>query len=429
MNRTFLAATTCLAACGASRPNLGHSGGGSTEVTVYRDRALVAQRVELDVGPDRRAVVRLTVAAGVAAEDVFVLDKNELVTIAELHATRPGGKPAVAGPEGEPAPDVVAPGERTVPTEVELVVAAPRAGKYALRLGYTTDKITWDTAYTMTTTPARDRVVVRGAMAIKNATGVSLPGARVSVVDADLGLAANRVAETLRDRLVGTDPSTTPAAVPRDLGRYDLADGDTRVELLAHASSRRMRSVLVFDPIGTKLDHAGTAPARELELGVKPSPSRRVTESFEVDRDTGASTGLPAGPVRLLERRPDGSLAVLGESRMFEVSTRVANVDAIAIGTAEGVSGVRERREITVDDDGKRLAEEFLITLENTRTHPVEIVLREHLYRGQNWTLAYESTGNAEKEGPQQIAMRTRVPAKGTARVLYVVVYTWGDTN
>jgi hypothetical protein len=31
----------------------------------------------------------------------------------------------------------------------------------------------------------------------------------------------------------------------------------------------------------------------------------------------------------------------------------------------------------------------------------------------------------AAKEGPQQISLRTQVPANGRAKVLYVVVYTW----
>jgi hypothetical protein len=436
--RSVFAALLVASACGSHRPDVSsHGGGPSTEVTVYRDRALVAQRVEIDVPADKRARVKLEVATGVSPEDVFVLDKSDL-TIAELHATRPvaptvpvAAKSKIPQPEGGEIAETTFEGSAaaaTGPTEIDMVVTAPRPGKWVLRVGYTTEKITWDTAYTMTTTPARDSAVVRGAMAIKNTTGIALTGVRLFVIDADLGVAANRVAETLRDRLVGTDPSTTPIAQPRDLGRYDLADGDTRVELLAKAPARKMRSVLVYDPIGTKLDHGGSSPARELDLGVKPAPSRRVTESFEVDRDMRTSIGLPAGPVRLLERRADGALAVLGESRMFEVSTRVASVDSIAIGTAEDVTGRRERRDITIDDDGKRLTEEFMITLENARTHPVEVVLREHLYRGQNWTLAYQSSNNALKEGPQQIAMRTMVPAKGSAKILYVVVYTWGNT-
>jgi hypothetical protein len=129
--------------------------------------------------------------------------------------------------------------------------------------------------------------------------------------------------------------------------------------------------------------------------------------------------------VRLLERRSDGAIAVLGESRVFDAASRVAEEDTVAVGVADGVTGRRERRELTLDEDRKRLVEEFVITIANTRPRPVEVVLREHLYRGQNWTLAYQTAADAKKEGPQQISLRTIAPAHGEARVLYVVVYTW----
>jgi len=96
----------------------------------------------------------------------------------------------------------------------------------------------------------------------------------------------------------------------------------------------------------------------------------------------------------------------------------------VAIGTADGVTGHRERRDWAKDDDHKRFSEELLLTIDNARAQPVEIVVREHLYRGQNWTLAYQSAP-ASKEGAQQISLRTAVPANGQAKVLYVVVYTW----
>jgi hypothetical protein len=66
-----------------------------------------------------------------------------------------------------------------------------------------------------------------------------------------------------------------------------------------------------------------------------------------------------------------------------------------------------------------------MITLDNKRAIPVEVLVREHLYRGQNWTLAYHSAPEAAKEGPQQISLRTKVPARSTTKILYVVVYTW----
>ena len=429
-----LALALVLAACGAPPPRhaSGHVAQPATEVTLYRDRALVTQRIDVEVAPAAHTTVRLPVAAGVTPDDVFVLEHAGL-TIAEVHARNPLQTPRepvpVTDEEGpdDPPPARVAvkePLPPLLPGEAEIVVGAARPGRYQLRVGYTTDRLSWDTAYTMTTTPVRDRAVVRGAMVVRNTTGLTLRDARTWVIDAELGTSAQHAADVLRATLVGSDASTTPAATPRELGSFDLANGDTRIELLANSAAHRMRSVLVYDPIGTKLDHIGAAPTREQDLGVRPPASSRVTESFEVERDTKAH-GMPAGPVRLLERRGDGSLAVLGEARLFDVATRVAAVDTIPIGSADGVTGKRERRELTIDEDDKRLVEEFVITLQSSRPTPVEVVIREHLYRGQNWTLAYRSITDAEKEGPQQISMRTVVPARGTTRVLYVVVYTW----
>lgn len=431
--RFFLVVVAAAIACGPkpageTPSNAARSGG---EVVLYRDRALVQQRVELDVPPAGYATVRVKIAAGIDAEDIVVVERDRF-TIRELRVPGDPVAPAAKKPPPDDELDEEVPEEAPeeppkVPPavkEVELVVGAPRAGRFALHLAYLTDRVTWETAYTMTTTPARDRATVRGALAIRNAMGIALPDVAVRVVDAELGSSIRRAAELLANAYAGSEPPTSPAATPRELGRIDLADGETRIELLPDSRPRPMRSVLVYDPIGTDLDRATAAPVRDTALGVGPA-SPRVTESFEVERDTLATRGLPGGPVRLLERRADGTLAVLGEARLFDASTRVAEVDTIPVGTADGVTGQRERREYTYDERTKRLAEDFVITIDNARPRPVEVVVREHLYRGQNWTLAYRSAPVAAKEGPQQISMRMIVPARSQAKLLYVVVYTW----
>jgi hypothetical protein len=327
--------------------------------------------------------------------------------------------------EHEPVPPPTPQHADEKPTELRLDVRAPHAGRYTLVLGYTTNRLRWDVAYTMTTTPRRDRGELRGALAIRNTSGITLHAANARLIDAELGPWRAKTAEQLATSLVGgTQGSTTPAA-PRELGAIDIGGGETRVELMP-AAKRSMRSVLVYDPIGTKLDNAAPSPLRDPRLGLEPPPSTRVTESFEVARDVAASTGLPAGPVRLLERRSDRSLAVLGESRLFEPTARVANVDTIAVGTADGVAGARERRELTIDDENRRIVEEFVITLDNKREAPVSVLVREHLYRGQNWSIAFYSAPTV-KEGAQQIALRAEVPARQQLKIMYVVVYTWGQ--
>jgi hypothetical protein len=92
------------------------------------------------------------------------------------------------------------------------------------------------------------------------------------------------------------------------------------------------------------------------------------------------------------------------------------------VKTLASLSGEHEvQRQHAVEPGAGRVG---LLTIDNARPRPVEIVIREHLYRGQNWTVAYQSAP-AAKESAQQISLRTQVPANGQAKMLYVVVYTW----
>src|SRR6185369_3793216 len=103
---------------------------------------------------------------------------------------------------------------------------APRPGRYAIAVAYVTDRLIWDAAYTMTTSPARDRAVLHGAVAIRNATGLSIHGADVHVVDAELASGGKAADVPTTDLIAGKG---APQAKPRALGRVDLDDGETRV--------------------------------------------------------------------------------------------------------------------------------------------------------------------------------------------------------
>lgn len=416
----------------------------TNDITLYRDIALVRQRIDITVPatpvtPVTPVTIKVKVAAG--ATDLIVIDRGG-VELRAVHVIEPKVvAPVVEAradectdedctpPDPEPTPRPATDDETARPAappiDVELEVTAAHAGTYSLVVAYTTNRLQWDADYTMTTTPARDRAVLHGAIAVRNTTAIAFDRASLHVIDADLVTWRARTAEHLATTLVGGTPSTTPAAAPRDLGISSLVNGETRVEIAGISKPRAMNAVLVYDPIGTKLDNPAEAPIRDFNLGITPAPPSRITESFEVQRDERGTAGLPAGPVRLLERHADGGLGVLGESRLFDAATRVANVDTIAVGTAEGVTGHRERRELTIDDARKRLTEEFVITLDNARDHDVGVLVREHLYRSQNWNVSYESTKRPSKEGAQQFSMRSTVPANSQQKILYVVVYTW----
>ena len=424
---TLGALGTLGSACGARAHHDGRGAAAGDEVTLYRDHAFIRQRVEVEVPEAAKASVKIWISTGVDAKDVVVLDRGGLTSV-EIHgtsgATRADESEVDADAEREPQDDDPDADFSHLPLELTITVGGPHAGHFTVELGYVTDRLVWDAAYTMITSPARDRAVLRGAVAIRNATAIALHHARIFVVDAELGPWRGRTTERLANLLRGTAPSTTPIAIPRLLGRLELASGETRIELLPAATPRKLRSVLVYDPIGTKLDASGRMPSHDLSIGTAAAPTQ-VTESFEIERDEATSAGLPGGVVRVLEQRPDGSLVTIGESRLFGQATRVADVDTVAIGTADGVTGHRERREVTSNDDDHRLVEEFELSIDNARSRPIEVLIREHMYRGENWALSYHSSDEAKQEGPQQVSLRTSVPANSRGRVMYIVVYTW----
>ncbi len=402
-----------IAACGGPQSS-GNLAPRDHQLALYRDRALVREVIEVDVGGSRRATAKIAIPRDLTPQDIVVLDRGKLTSVRlALPVAAATTDPAVDRELEEPAKPAnpLGPLGAAEPAILTVEVEAPRPGSFAIELGYATRAIGWDASYTMTTTPARAHVVLRGAIAVRNRTGVGFPGTTIRVFDAEIGSTDLRTA--LR----------AAHAASRELGRIDLRPGETRIELVDREPPRSLRSVLVYDPVGSSLDRPKPEPARDRDLGAHPG-SHRVTESFEVVRPRHGA-GLPRGKVRLLEQRPDASLGLLAQTILFDTSTQIAEVDTISLGPAEAITATRERTELTIDESRRRIVEEFVLTIDNARAVPVEVVLREHLYRGQKWTLAFQSVDNLTREGPQQIVMRTQVAAKAKAKVLYVVVYTW----
>jgi hypothetical protein len=338
-------------------------------------------------GPIRAVVA---VASDVTPDAVAVIDRGDLA----IGAIRAGDPQAAL--EG--------------PHVVTIEMTAPHAGRFAFVIGYVTDRIKWDAAYVWTTTPARTHVTLTGELAIHDRAGLGWAGADVTVVDA------------LRRATIGAATDVRSRA----LGRYDISS-ETRVPLVSHTRASPLRAVLVFDPNGDVLDRPSKIPSRDSELGGSPSDAP-LSESYEVPRDARETAGLPEGLVKLVEEHRDGARIVIGETQLFAAAASGQASDTIAVGTAGDVHARRERLELAIDDDDRRIVEEFAITFDSTRRLPVRVIAREHMPRGVDWNLAYYSVPDAIKEGAQQVALRATIPPHGHLKIGYVVVYVW-DTH
>jgi hypothetical protein len=385
--RWTLAAAALASACTTRHVAMPSGSQANVELTLYRDVAVVRQRVRIEASAAGVAHATVTVAGDVAGDDIVVDDPGQLAHVT-LH-------------------DVAA-GASEAPRHLAVEAEAPRAGSFTVVLDYATERLPWEASYTWETGPDRVRATFAGELVIHDRAGVAWQGADVFVVD---GLRSGLAEDT----------------ISREVGRADIT-GDARLTLVHSTRATPMRSVLVFDPIGAGVERPRTIPSDDPQIGVHPADAP-LLESYELDRDRQVVRGLPAGDARLIERRRDGASVVLGETRMFEPKAHMRTRDTIAVGTAGDVRGKRERRDLSIDDDNHRIVEEYSITFDSARARPTTVIAREHMVRGLNWHLAYYTAAEASQEGTQQVALRAQVPAHGRTKIDYVVVYTWDGSR
>lgn len=471
-----LAAAGCAAA--PARPVEPVGGRGGVEgaaLALYRDGAVVRTQVAATLAPGRTEVaLALPQDVEPGAVDLRVLPGGAEAALVALvrrpSALRSGDEVEVGDGERAvrgalrccPARDLVVEADdglhvvsdpalvrvRAAAGHVHAVVLeSARGGEVTVELVYVTRTLGWSASYALALAPGGREVELRGALGIVNHGGTTLEDARITLVDGPRpqqpggGPATSSGSRTLPPVVDPTRPrAEQPPSPAVDAPRapevtlpytVDVAPGEQAVSLLPGPVRLPARQTLVFDAVGDGYDLAGRVPTLAPRYGLDAGRAATVAHSVDVDvAGARLPAGLPAGAARLAERTAGGALTPLGEARIFERAgsgdARVAPTISVAIGTSAHVSGRRSRREFTIDEPAKRLVEEFAIELTSTADEPREVIVREHLYRGLNWTLAYH---NAErgvtKEGPQKIALRAVVPARGTARVVYRIVYHW----
>src|ERR1700689_5091031 len=107
-----------LASCALHPRHAANGPSAASDVTLYRDVAVVRQRIEVDVAA-HAATVAIQIAAGVAPDKLVVIDRGGL-TIAGVHVAATTA--AIA----------------SEPTAVHVDVTGPHAGHYAIVIAYVT---------------------------------------------------------------------------------------------------------------------------------------------------------------------------------------------------------------------------------------------------------------------------------------------------
>jgi hypothetical protein len=164
-------------------------------------------------------------------------------------------------------------------------------------------------------------------------------------------------------------------------------------------------------------------PYTDRNMGVATNKKVDVYLEFKNDKQYGLGVPLPAGRLRVSQLdKADGSLEFIGEDQIDH--TPKDELVRVKLGSAFDVVGERRQVNFTVDTAAKSMEEEIEVKVRNHKSQPVEVVVKESLYRWNSWKILTK-TQPFVKEDARTISFPVKVAKDGETVVRYRVRYTW----
>jgi hypothetical protein len=391
---------------------------------------LVSQDKLLSRYVDREVTVEQQSGDGVKLIDGTLVSSNDGLVIrganGQIHALREWSNIRFGELPG---------GLITRPT-LEWDMQSGKGGMQKARVSYQTGGITWWADYNLIFTEGADAnsgfVDVGAWVSLLNQSGTRYQDAKLKLIAGDVHRvqAAQKVMRDMAamESVVTAAPAGFEEKAFFEYHLYTLGRPATipnnstkQIELFDSATRVPARKQLVYDGAPDFRFYGGLVQDRE--FGSESNAKVEVFLKFRNDKASGMGMPLPAGRVRVSQQdKADGSLEFIGEDTIGH--TPKDEDLRVKLGTAFDVVGERRQTDFTVNTKGRVMEEAFEIKVRNHKTQPVEVIVRESLYRWSQWTLLQQSQPS-EKKDAQTVEFPVRVAADGEATVTYRVRYTW----
>jgi len=317
-------------------------------------------------------------------------------------------------------------------------VTSPSGGSQKTRVTYQTGGITWWADYNLIFNEGADAnsglLDLSAWVSIINQSGATYGDAKLKLIAGDV----NRVQPEM-DAYAKRGVLAMAAAAPAEqdgfkqkdffefhlytLGRpTTLPNNSTKqIELFDQAKQIPAKKVLLY--YGAVNPYFYPSPYTDRNMGVAMNKKVDVYLEFKNDKQFGLGVPLPAGRLRVSQLdKVDGSLEFIGEDKIDH--TPRDEMVRVKLGSAFDVVGERRQVNFAVDTTGKWLEEEIEVKLRNHKQQPVDVVVKENLYRWSNWKILTK-THEFQKEDARTINFPVKVPKDGETVVRYRVRYSW----
>jgi hypothetical protein len=317
-------------------------------------------------------------------------------------------------------------------------IQSPSGGTHKSRVTYQTGGITWWADYNLIFNEGADAnsglLDLSAWVSIINQSGATYPDAKLKLIAGDV----NRVQAETNTRMRGevlmkaaAAPEASDGFTQKDffefhlytLGRKTaLPNNSTKqIELFDQARQIPAKKVLLY--YGALQPYFYPNPYTDRNIGVQTNKKVDVYLEFKNDKQYGLGVPLPAGRLRVSQLdKADGSLEFIGEDKIDH--TPKDEQVRVKLGSAFDVVGERRQVNFSVDTAAKWMEEEIEVKLRNHKMQPVDVIVKESLYRWSNWKILTQSH-SFTKQDARTISFPVKVPKDGETVVRYRVRYTW----
>ncbi|MEZ5531693.1 MAG: hypothetical protein R3E69_04865 [Steroidobacteraceae bacterium] len=323
----------------------------------------------------------------------------------------------------------------TRPTLVWDIDAA-RGGPHRVRVTYQTGGITWWADYNLVFNEGKDAnsgTIDLGAwVSIVNQSGASYDDARLKLIAGDVQRVAPPQRVYLQKRAMEMAAADAGTGFEEKaffefhlytLGRRTtLPNNSTKqLELFDEAKAIPAKKLLVY--YGAPDFGAFGGPYLDRDYGTAANRKVDVYLEFRNDKAKGLGIPLPAGRVRVAKLdAADDSLEFIGED-VIDHTPKDEDV-RIKLGSAFDVVGERRQVDFSIDTKARTMEEEIEVKVRNHKSEPVDVLVRETLFRWSGWTIVSKSHDYV-KEDARTIHFPIRVAKDGESIVRYRVRYHW----
>jgi len=317
-------------------------------------------------------------------------------------------------------------------------IQSPTGGNHKARVTYQTGGVTWWADYNLIFNEGADAnsglLDLSAWVSIINQSGATYQDAKLKLIAGDVHRAAPVMDRAMRTKVLEMAVAAPQAAngfEQKDffefhlytLGRpTTLPNNSTKqIELFDQAKQIPAKKVLLY--YGAVQPYFYPNPYTDRNMGVEMNKKVDVYLEFKNDKQFGLGVPLPAGRLRVSQLdKADGSMEFIGEDTIDH--TPKDEQVRVKLGSAFDVVGERRQVSFSVDTTAKWMEEEIEVKLRNHKAQPVDVVVKENLYRWSNWKILTK-THPFQKEDARTISFPVRVLKDGETVVRYRVRYTW----